>query len=90
MLARHYRPEPDSGHGPFWLPFTGHLKDSLWSADLFCCESITLKTHWVLVIADPFTRCIIGFGVLEKKLVDFQMYYISAHIVHSAVRRQLK
>jgi hypothetical protein len=35
VLAKHYRPGPDSGHGPSWLTFIGHLKDSLWSADLF-------------------------------------------------------
>ncbi len=39
------------------------MKDSLWSVDLFRCESILLKTHWVLVIMDQFTRRIIGFGV---------------------------
>jgi hypothetical protein len=26
-------------------------------------ESISLKTHWVLVVMDQFTRRIIGFGV---------------------------
>jgi transposase InsO family protein len=61
VLARHYRPEPGGG-GPSWLTFIGHMKDSLWSVDLFRCESITLKTHWVLVVMDPFTRRIIGFG----------------------------
>ncbi|MCP4453888.1 MAG: transposase, partial [Planctomycetes bacterium] len=39
------------------------MKDSLWSIDLFRCESILLKTHWVLVVLDQFTRRIIGFGV---------------------------
>jgi len=39
------------------------MKDSLWSVDLFRCESITLKTHWVLVVMDQFTRRIIGFGI---------------------------
>ena len=38
-------------------------KDSLWSIDLFRCESIHLKSHWVLVVMDQFTRRIIGFGV---------------------------
>ena len=33
------------------------------SVDLFRCESILLKSHWVLVIMDQFTRRIIGFGV---------------------------
>lgn len=44
VLAKHYRPPPGSG-GPSWLTFIGHTKDSLWSVDLFRCESITLKTH---------------------------------------------
>ena len=63
MLEKHYRPGPDSGDGPSWLTFIGHLKDSLWSIDLFRCESILLNTHWVLVVMDQFTRRIIGFGV---------------------------
>ena len=62
VLAKHYRPAPDNG-GPSWLTFIGHTKDSLWSIDLFRCESIILNTHWVLVIMDQFTRRIIGFGV---------------------------
>ena len=45
------------------LTFIGHTKDSLWSIDLFRCESIFLKSHWVLLIMDQFTRRIIGFGV---------------------------
>jgi hypothetical protein len=62
ILAAHYRPEKDSG-GPSWLTFIGHMKDSLWSVDLFRCESATLRTHWVLVVMDQYTRRIIGFGV---------------------------
>jgi putative transposase len=53
---------PDDG-GPSWLTLLGHTKDSLWSIDLFRCESILLKSHWVLVVMDQFTRRIIGFGV---------------------------
>jgi len=63
VLEKHYRPGPDSGDGPSWLTFIGHLKDSLWSIDLFRCESILLQTHWVLVVMDQFTRRIVGFGV---------------------------
>ena len=62
ILSAHYRPELDSA-GPSWLTFLGHMKDSLWSCDLFRCESATLRTHWVLVVMDQFTRRIIGFGV---------------------------
>ena len=45
------------------LTFIGHLKHSLWGIDLFRCESATLRTHWVLVVMDQYTRRIIGFGV---------------------------
>ena len=62
VLAVHYRPEHSDG-GPSWLTFLGHTKDSLWSIDLFRCESILLKNHWALVVMDQFTRRIIGFGV---------------------------
>jgi putative transposase len=62
ILAAHYQPEHSDG-GPSWLTFLGHTKDSLWSIDLFRCESILLKSHWVLVVMDQFTRRIIGFGV---------------------------
>ena len=62
ILIVHYRPESGSG-GPSWLTFLGHARDSLWSCDLFRCESATLRTHWILVVMDQFTRRIIGFGV---------------------------
>jgi len=62
ILGKHYRPESGSG-GPSWLTFIGQAKDSLWSADLFRCESLSLRTHWVLVVMDQFTRRIIGFGI---------------------------
>src|SRR5262249_28816594 len=62
ILALHYRPEPNS-RGPLWLTFLGHMKDSLWSLDLFRCESVALQTHWVLVVMDQYTRRIIGFGI---------------------------
>lgn len=60
VLAKHYRPEPS---GPSWLTFLGHTKDSLWSVDFFRCESLILKTHWVMVVMDQCTRRIIGFAV---------------------------
>ncbi len=62
VLAKHYKPEPRS-NGPSWLTFLGHSKDSLWSVDLFRCESLTLQSHWVMVVMDQFTRRIIGFAV---------------------------
>ena len=62
VLAKRYRPEPGS-RGASWLTFLGHSKDSLWSVDLFRCESLILRTHWVMVVMDQFTRRIIGFAV---------------------------
>ena len=62
VLASHYRPERRDS-GPSWLTFLGHAKDSLWSLDLFRTESILLKTHWILVVMDQYSRRIIGFGV---------------------------
>ena len=62
VLATHYLPERRD-HGPSWLTLLGHTKDSLWSLDLFRTESILLRSHWVLVVMDQFTRRIIGFGV---------------------------
>jgi putative transposase len=39
------------------------MKDSLWSVDLFRCESIVLKSYWVMLVMDHFTRRIVGFSV---------------------------
>src|SRR5262245_53135477 len=44
VLAAKYQPKRDSA-GPSWLTVLGHAKDSLWSVDLFRCESAILRTH---------------------------------------------
>ena len=62
VLSKHYRPPP-RGSGPSWLSFIGHAKDSLWSVDLFRCESVVLQSYWVLIMMDQFTRRIVGFGI---------------------------
>jgi len=62
VLAVHYKPDPAS-RCPSWLTTLGHAKDSLWSVDLFRAESITLKTHWIMVVMDQYSRRIIGFAV---------------------------
>jgi putative transposase len=62
VLAKHYRPR-SGGTGPSWLSFIGHATDSLWSVDLFRCESIVLESYWVLLVMDQFTRRLVGFGV---------------------------
>ena len=66
VLAAHYKLDPNN-RGPSWLTTIGHAKDSLWSrdagpVDLFRCESILLKSHWVMVVMDQYTRRIIGFA----------------------------
>jgi len=62
VLAKHYRPERGDD-GPSWLSLLGNAKDSLWSLDLFRCESLALKSHWVMVVMDQCTRRIVGFAV---------------------------
>ena len=68
ILAKHYRPKP-AGEGPSWLTLIAHASDSLWSVDLFRCESITLKSLWVMLVMDLFTRRIVGVGV-EPAVID--------------------
>jgi putative transposase len=69
VLAKHYRPGDSGSNGPSWLTFIGHMKDSLWSVDLFRCESILLRSHWVMLVMDVFTRRIVGFGI-ERASID--------------------
>jgi len=68
ILALHYRPDPDRG-GPSWLTFLGNMKDSLWSVDLVRCESVALRTYWILVVMDQYTRRIVGCGI-HARIVD--------------------
>jgi putative transposase len=63
VLAKRYGTNLPGAPGPSWLTFIAQAKDSLWSVDLFRCESILLCSHWVLVVIDVFTRRIIGFGI---------------------------
>jgi transposase InsO family protein len=68
VLAQHYQPNGSGGNGPSWLTFIAESKDSLWSVDLFRCESILLHSYWVMLVMDVFTRRIIGFGVERTDL----------------------
>src|SRR5208282_3549283 len=67
ILIQHYPPAP-GGDGPSWLSVIGQTQDSLWSVDLFRCESILLQSYRVMVVMDIFTRRIIGFGVAAANL----------------------
>src|SRR5262249_52525689 len=68
VLAKYYRPVVPGGSGPSWLSFIGHATDSPWSVDLFRCESVVLRSYWVLVVMDQFTRRLAGFGVHDGPL----------------------
>ena len=37
------------GTGPSWLSFIEHTTDSLWSVDLFRCESVVLRSYGVQI-----------------------------------------
>ena len=58
------------------------MKDSLWSVDLFRCESILLKSYWVMVVMDVFTRRIVGFGIEAGSLT------VSPYVACSARHRR--
>jgi hypothetical protein len=64
--ARHHHPKPD-GTGPSWLTLLGHMKDSLWSVDLLRCESVALRTYWILL---AMTNTLDGLSDLEFKLAS--------------------
>ena len=83
ILVRHPRPGPDGG-GPSWLAAIGHARDRLWSVDLFRTESISLKSYWVMVVMDVFTRRIIGFGVAAANLDGIQV----CRMFNRAIARQ--
>ncbi len=62
ILRQNYKNILDN-NGPSWLTFMGQTKDSLWSIDLFRCESIMPKSHWVMLVIDIYSRRIIGFCI---------------------------
>ena len=68
ILQRHYAGLPH-GDGPSWLTALAHAKDSLWSLDLFRCESILFQSYWVMAIIEVFSRRLIGFAV-ERGDID--------------------
>jgi putative transposase len=70
VLAKHYRPDDSSpdADGPSWLSVLAHAKDSLWSVDMFRCESVLLQSHWVMMVMDVFTRRMVGFAVARGSM----------------------
>jgi transposase InsO family protein len=84
ILIGHYRPGPGPNRGPSWLAAIGYAKDCLWSVDLFRVESILIKSYWVMVVMDVFTRRIIGFGVAAANLDGIQV----CRMFNRAIARQ--
>lgn len=83
VLAKHYRLDPGN-HGPSWLTFLGHSWDSLWSLDFFRCESMILKSHWVMVVMDQCTRRIVGIAAHAGALDGPTVCRMFGHIASQA------
>jgi putative transposase len=81
VLAKHYRPGDSGTDGPSWLTFIGHVKDSLWSVDLFRCESILLRSHWVMLVMDVCTRRLVGFGVERASIEGVSVCRMFNHAI---------
>src|SRR5215469_914527 len=79
-----YYPLGTNGGGPSWLATIGNAKDCLWSVDLFRVESILLKSYWVMVVIDVYTRRIIGFGVAAAPLDGIR----ACRMFNQAIARQ--
>ena len=84
VLSKHYRPA-SGGTGPSWLSFIGHTTDSLWSVDLFRCESIVLQSYWVLVVMDQFTRRLVGIGVHRGAVTGADLCRMFNAAIHGQV-----
>ncbi len=81
VLAKHYRPDDNGASGPSWLTLIAQAKDSLGSLDLFRCESILLRSHWVMVVMDVFTRRIVGFGVAPAHIHGISICRMFNHAI---------
>src|ERR1700752_2758660 len=68
VLAIHFPPQPGAD-GPSWLTLIAHAKDSVWCVALFRVESILMRSHWVMLVMDVFTRRIVGFGIAPASIV---------------------
>ena len=83
ILNKFYKGSSPNNNGPSWLTFIGHMKDGLWSVDFFRVESINLKSHWVMVVMDQHTRCIIGFAVHPGHLTGIDVCCMFNSIISS-------
>lgn len=61
----------------------------MWSIDLFRCDSVGLKSHWVMVAVDLTTRSIVGTAVNPGNCTTTD-YCRMFNDIRSKVRRQPK
>ena len=80
ILAKHYRPTP--GQGPSWLLPIGKSPNKLSSMDLFRLESVFLRSFWVMVVMDQFTRQLVGFSVHQGALNGSAICFMFNKIVY--------
>ena len=85
VLAIHFRPQPGAD-GPSWLTLIAHAKDSAWCVDLFRVESILMRSHWVMLVMDVFTRRIVGFGIAPASIDGMSV----CHMLNCATAGQSK
>ncbi|XOV85430.1 MAG: helix-turn-helix domain-containing protein [bacterium] len=81
VLAKHYKPKPGNTQGPSWLSLPAQSKDGFQSIDLFRCEPIQLKSYWVLVVMDQWSRRIIGFGIHRGDVDGIAVYRMFNHAI---------
>ena len=67
ILKKYWHPE-NIRSGPSWLSFIANTVNGLWSVDLFRCESSFLKSFYVMVVLDVFSRRIMGLCVEKYPL----------------------
>jgi putative transposase len=85
ILTRCYRPAPGGG-GLSWLSVIWQAGDRLWSVDLSGTESTLLKSYWVMVVMDVYTRRIVGFSVAPANLDGVRV----CRMFNRAIARQAK
>ncbi|MFK7827865.1 MAG: transposase [Oligoflexales bacterium] len=86
ILRRYFKP---NGGGPSWLTFLASQKDSLWSLDFFRVDSIALKSYWVMIVTDQFSREIVGIRTLGKVIQGSRVCHSFNNLI-SEIGRQPK
>src|SRR6202008_575449 len=62
-----------------------HAKDSGWCVDLFRVESIHMRSHWVMLVMDVFTRRIVGFGIAPASIDGMSV----CHMFNCAIQTEI-